>query len=123
MGFSSAGRAQASRARLQAALENVNVTRTELLRNLRSLLANQRLQAGQLTSLKASEIEIRELLASFQRQYEAGFKSWQEVLNMQREHYDQMMQRAQAESEWLAYTLRIKALTGDLDEVAGVTKD
>jgi len=123
MGLAGVGRTRASQARLQAALENVNVTRAELLRNLRSLLANQRLQADQMASYKASEVDVGELLASFQRQYEAGFKSWQEVLNMQREFFDQAMQRAQAESEWLAYTLRIKALTGELDAVAGVMRE
>lgn len=123
MGFTSAGRLRASQARLDAALEDVKATRNELLRNLRNLLANQHMQAALAAELRESEREVGELLTSFQHQYEAGFKSWQDVLNMQRELFEQRIQRVQAESDWLVYTLRIRALTGGLDGIAGVAKE
>ena len=62
--------------------------------------------------------EQKELFASYQRQYDAGSKTWLDLLNMQRELNEQHLQKAQADNEWLIASLKLAALTGRLDQVA-----
>jgi adhesin transport system outer membrane protein len=122
LGFASKGRGEAAGARLLAAQEDLRATRMEVVRTVRSLLANRDLQQGLLDGQNLSVTELKELLASYQRQYQAGSKAWMDVLNMQRELTEQRLQAAQAESDWLIYTLKLAALTGQLDALA-LSKD
>ena len=66
---------------------------------------------------------LKGILASYKRQYEAGQKAWMDVLNMQREYSDQLLQQAQAQSEWLTYSLKLAAMTGTLDPLASGMKE
>ena len=66
-----------------------------------------------------TKAELSEILDSYQRQYEAGQKAWLEVLNIQRELNEQQQQLAQAKNDWLIYTLKLLAMTGSLDTLAG----
>lgn len=118
LGFAARGRSQAARARLLAAQEDLKATRTELERTVRSLLASRQLQQNLVNSQAQSVAELKELLVSYRRQYEAGSKSWQDLLNMQRELTEQRLQEAQAQNDWLIYSLKLAALTGRLDAVA-----
>jgi adhesin transport system outer membrane protein len=124
LGFASKGRGEAAGARLIAAQEDLKASRMEVVRTVRSLLANRDLQQGLLDGQNLSVAELKELLASYQRQYQAGSKAWMDVLNMQRELTEQRLQAAQAESDWLMYTLKLAALTGRLDALAfSISKD
>lgn len=123
MGFLAAGRSKEAGARLQASKEDLSATRNELSRTVKSLYANRELQQSLIYSQNQSVSELTEIVASYQRQYESGFKSWLEVLNMQRELNDQQLQQAQAESEWLIYTLKLVVLTGGLDALVEKEKE
>ncbi|MCW7541884.1 TolC family protein [Aquabacterium sp. A7-Y] len=118
MGFAARGRSRAAGARLQAALEGQNAVRTEVQRNVRSLISNRRMQAGLKQVEQQSVQELEEILASYRRQYEAGRKAWLDVLNVQREVTEQRLLQVQADNEWLVYSLRLTALTGGLDAPA-----
>lgn len=115
MGFSAKGNSQAADARLQAAIADLAAARTEVIREVNNLYANRALQQGLLADQRQTIAELDSILASYQRQYVAGHKSWLEVLNMQRELFQQRLQYIQAQSDWLIYTLRIQALVGELD--------
>ena len=71
-------------------------------------------------SYEQSVAEIEETLQSFLRQYDAGRKSWMDVLNIQREVSDTRLQLEQARAAWLEMSLRIAAITGQLDRITGV---
>ena len=123
LGFASHGRNMAADARRQAALDELNATRNEISRTVRSLNANRQLQQSLIRSQNQSVKELAEILDSYQRQYEAGYKAWLEVLNMLQELNGQQLQQAQAESDWLTNTLRLVALTGGFDAVVGKQKE
>lgn len=118
MGFAARGRSQAASARLLVAQEDLNSSRIEVERTVRSLLDSWRLQQGLIDILDNLVSEQQALFASYQRQYEAGSKTWLDLLNMQRELNEQRLQKAQAENEWLIASLKLAALTGRLDQVA-----
>jgi len=121
LGFVSRGRNRAAAAGIDAADEDLAATRVELTRTVRTLYANRELQGRLLRTQTESVNELSAILASYQRQYEAGQKSWLDVLNMQRELSEQRLQKAQVENDWLIYTLKLAAIHGDLDALAGAT--
>lgn len=123
MGFSAYGRSKAAGSRWQAASEDLSATRNEVGRLVRSLVANRQMQRRLVDSQNEGLTELAEIRASYQRQYEAGFKSWLEVLNVQRELTDQQLQQVQAENDWLMNTLKLAALTGWLDPMSDIKKE
>jgi adhesin transport system outer membrane protein len=118
MGFSTKGRNNAAGARLNAEREDLNTTRNDISRQVSSLSYFRMQQYNLMDTQKQSVHELTEILASYQRQYKAGKKSWLEVLNIQRELTEQRLQHVQAKSDWLTYTLKLASLTGLLDTVA-----
>ena len=115
MGFSTLGRTKAALAGEVAATESLNLARTELTRDVRSLIENRQVQFDLAGVQRESAKESDTILKSYMRQYEAGRKAWLDVLNFQREYTEQRLQQAEAESEWLAYSLRLKTLIGSFD--------
>jgi outer membrane protein, adhesin transport system len=75
-------------------------------------------QLIELQTASLSDLEL--LLASYQRQYESGTKSWLDLLNVQRELFEQKRQLVQAQTDWQIYSLRLLARIGDLDRLAGL---
>lgn len=122
-GFSASGRRAAAGARMQAHMEELNSTRNELDRTVKSLYISRELQQQLAGSQGQSVTELMEIFASYQRQYEAGLKSWLDVLNIQRELTEQRLQQVQAENDWLIYTLKLAALSGGLDALSGEKKE
>ncbi len=120
MGFAALNRARAASALQQAALENLNSARNDLNTAVQTLQANRALQRSLLDSQGNSVSELTSLLGSYQRQFEAGGKSWLDLLNIQRELTDQQLQLALAESNWLTYTLKLAAIAGRLDALSGI---
>lgn len=123
MGLSAIGRSRAAGERLQASRDDLDATRNDVRRTLKSFYSNRLLQQALMVSQRQAVTETGEILASFQRQYDAGRKAWLDVLNMQREFADQQLQQIQAENDWLIYSLRLMALTGGLDRLAGLEKE
>ena len=119
MGFAAYGRNNAAGARLQAVKAGLNTARNEVKRMVNSLYTNRQAQQLIVESQISSVEELSEILLSYQRQYEAGQKTWLEILNMQRELTEQRHQLMQAKNEWLIYSLKLMAMTGDLDTMAG----
>lgn len=123
MGLAAVGRSRAAGERLQASRDDLEATRNEVRRTVRSFYSNRQLQQDLIESQREALKEVDETLASFRRLYDAGRKPWLDVLNMQRELTDQRLQLVQAENDWLIYSLRLMALTGGLDRMAGIEKE
>ena len=117
LGQVTSGKVRGAQARHEAALADRDTTLTEVQRSLKSLHLQRETQRQLIASQRQSVGELLSLLGSYQRQYEAGYKSWLEVLNMQRELTDQRLQQVQAETDWLQYSLRIAAQLGLLDSL------
>ena len=118
VGLVSKGRTLAAQSRLDAAVEDLRTTRSALTRQVASLWSRRVQQHQLLQELGASVRTLEALLASYQRQYQAGSKSWLDVINMQREHHEQRLQQVQAQSEWLNDSLKLSVMSGRLDAVA-----
>lgn len=120
LGFAHQGRTKSALARLDAAEQDLDVTSNELERKINTLILNRDLQLKLQTSQQKAVEAIQATLDSFLRQYETGRKSWVEVLNTQRDLTEQRLQQSQINNEWLVFSLRIKAITGQLDSLAGI---
>lgn len=120
-GFSSRGRAKSAESRYKAAQFDIDSSRNEIRRELETLLLNRSLQGRLQGSQQAAVAAVEDTLASFIRQYDSGRKSWIDVLNTQREVTEVKQQLALINNEWQTSTLRIAALIGALDHIAGIT--
>lgn len=120
MGFAALNRSKAAGSRLNASLADLKASETEVRREVNNLFANREQQYSLIRSQQTNVSQLMKIMDSYQRQYEAGHKSWLEVLNMQRELSQQRQQYVQARNEWLIFTLRLAALTGRLDKLASV---
>lgn len=121
LGFATRGRVRGAEARRDAARADRDSTLSEVQRLIKSLHLQRQTQHQMIASQQQSVDELLSLLASYQRQYEAGYKSWLEVLNMQRELTEQRLLYVQAETDWLTHALRLAALLGSLDSLSGLS--
>lgn len=120
LGVATRGRVGAALSRREAAVADREGTLNDVQRTIRSLHLQRETQRHLRDRQAQSVSELGLLLDSYQRQYEAGYKSWLDVLNMQRELTEQRLARVQAETDWLVHALRLAALSGALDAVAGL---
>lgn len=118
LGMGTRGRVGAAASRRDAARADHQSTLNDVQRTVRSLFLQQETQRQLRDNQTRSVTDLGLLLDSYQRQYEAGYKSWLDVLNMQRELTEQRLAQVQAETDWLVYGLRLAALTGELDAMA-----
>ncbi|RYY85820.1 MAG: hypothetical protein EOO24_36185, partial [Comamonadaceae bacterium] len=118
LGLAARGRTAAAVAQVQAAEADLAASDSELGRTVRRLESVRQTQRQLLDAQAASLRDLDGLVASYRRQYEAGTKSWLDVLNIQREWIDQKLQQVQAQNEWLVLTLQLVALTGGFDDTA-----
>lgn len=120
MGFTARGRRGEAEANRMAAMQDLTATELELRRELERLQHSRRLQT-ELIELQTQALgDMESLLDSYQRQYETGTKSWLDVLNIQRELFEQRRQLLQARIDWQIYSLQLLARMGGLDSLAGI---
>ena len=115
MGFAARGRRGEAAASKMAASQDLAAARIQLQEELDQLQRNRRLQTELIELQTQSLLDLESLLASYQRQYESGTKSWLDLLNIQREYYEQRRQLVQARNDWVIYSLRLQARIGGLD--------
>ena len=119
-GFSSYSRVKGAKAQLNVAQYEIDASLNHLRRRIQTLMTNRQIQED----IRLSQIEVVDVvagtMASFVRQYETGRKSWIEVLNTQRELTELRYQLVQIENDWLILSLRVAAMIGQLDKVAGL---
>ena len=113
-------RAAAAEAQIAVAEENLEDTRNEIKRRVANLVTERGIQNNIISSYEQSTEEMEETLKSIIRQFDAGRKSWIDVLNFQRELTDMRHQLVQAKTNWLEVSLRIAAINGRLDSAAEV---
>ena len=119
-GFGARRRTNEARARFQAAEAEVAATKVELGRQLRALQRNRRLQTELIQLHRRARDDLQALLSSYQSQYESGTKSWLDLLNIQRELFDQRLQLLQARNDWTVQSLQLRARAGGLDALVEV---
>ena len=116
-------RLKAEAALIAAAEEELHGARHQAQRRISSLLTQRRTQQQLIEAQQEALIAVEETLASYLRQFDAGRKSWLDVLNTQRELADIRQQLEAARSNWQEQSLRLGALLGRLDGMAGLDPD
>lgn len=119
-GFGTRRRTGEARARERAAEADVAATRVELRRELRGLQRSRRLQSELIELHTLARDDLQALLASYESQYNSGTKSWLDLLNIQRELFDQQLQLLQARNEWTIQSLQLSARSGGLDALVEI---
>ena len=120
LGFGTRRRTGEAQAKHRAAEAEVDATRVELRRELRALQRSRRLQSEMIELHRQSRDDLQALLVSYRSQYESGTKSWLDLLNIQRELFDQQRQLVQARNDWTIQSLQLKARTGGLDALVEI---
>lgn len=120
LGLAARGQARAALSQLGAAQQELLAARNDASRSVRRLYSNRQMLQGLIGTQAASLQDLATLLESYKRQYDAGTKSWLDLLNMQREASEQHLQQVQAESDWLAQSLQLTALVGGFDAIAAI---
>lgn len=119
-GFASRARTRSASSRLDAADAQIRVTTQEIRRQVSVLVANRDTQADLVVVQRETIEAVEATLESFIRQYETGRKSWVEVLNTQRELTNLRFDLVQYETDLMVLSMRIRALIGGLDDLAGI---
>lgn len=120
LGFAARGRTGEAIASRAAARQDLAATRVDLRRELARLQHGRRLQSELIELQTQSLGDLESLVASYRRQYETGTKSWLDLMNMQRELFEQRRALAEARSDWQIHTLELLARIGGLDQLAGI---
>ena len=113
------GRLAAAEARVLAAGDGVQAIRNELAGTLRDLTLQRDALGRSQQQMQLSVNNNRLTYESYLRQYEAGYKSWLDVMNMQRELHEQRLALEQNDTQWLIVQLRLAALAGQLETAVG----
>lgn len=122
MGFSAYGEIEAAKQRINAAIYELESVQNEVQREVSNLLINRQLQLGLRQTQAETVAAMEQTMASFLRQYETNRKSWVELLNQQRELSNMRHTLIGTDREWTTLSLRIAALIGLLDQIAGVNE-
>ncbi len=120
LGFAARGRRGEADARRMAAVQDVATVELELRRELTRLQRSRQLQRELIDLQTPSLLDLESLLASYRRQYEAGSKSWLDVLNIQRELFEQRQLLVRAQNDWQIYSLQLLARIGGIDDLANL---
>ncbi len=107
-------------AQVTAALQQLAAVRNNVRERIARLSQTRDLQSALAIALEQSVAALQETLYSYQRQYQAGRRSWLELLNMQREVTQQRLLAADASNLSLQATLQLAILTGNMDRLLGI---
>jgi adhesin transport system outer membrane protein len=120
VGLAGVGRVRAAESLVNAAKKDVDSARNEVRRRTQGLIADRNSYKRVSEANEMLVYSNEETLASFMRQYDAGKKSWVDVLNAQRELGEARQSLEQTMTLFLEATLRLAAITGRLDSYAGL---
>lgn len=120
LGLAARGRRGEALANRSAANQELAAARIEFTRELKRLYRSRALQAELIALQTQSLDDLESLLASYQRQYETGSKSWLDLMNIQRELFTQRHDLLETRIDWQIYSLKLLARIGGLDPLAGI---
>lgn len=121
LGFSGWKKVQSSESRIGAAKRDVETAKNEVQRTVKGLLTDLRSNERVLQSNEQLVQSTRQTLDSFLRQYEAGRKTWLDVLNTLRDLASARLELEQNRATLLATQLRLAVQCGSFDQLVGVT--
>lgn len=121
LGFTGLKKMRSAETRITAARRQVDAVRNDEQRTINGLLTDLNSYQAILQSNEQLVRSTRQTLDSFLRQYDAGRKSWLDVLNTLRDLASARLEMEQSRSALLATKLRLATRLGRLDAIAEVT--
>jgi len=118
IGFAGFGRIKAATALVEAARKDVETARNDVRRRTRALISDRNMYLRVMEGNNLLVAATQETLDSFMRQYDAGRKSWVDVLNAQKELADARQAMEQTKSSLMEFSLRLGVSIGHLDRYA-----
>ena len=118
IGLAGFGRIKAATALVEAARQDVETARNDVRRRTRALVSDRNTYLRVMEGNNLLVAATQETLESFMRQYDAGRKSWVDVLNAQKELADARQAMEQTKSSLMEFSLRLGVVTGQLDRYA-----
>lgn len=119
MGLAGWKRVNSANARVDSAQRDVAAARVDARRQATGLVTDLTSLRQEVVSNEKLVQALQDTLASFMRQYDAGRKSWVDVLNAQRELSDARLTLEQSKSSLEETTLRLAAQLGQFDAFTG----
>lgn len=113
-GFSTLTQAQAAQARAQAQDLAVGASRREVAESMQSELQEWLSARSRAQHMNQSVLTTGLVLESYERQFIAGRRSWQEVLNAVRENAEVRMGLVDARAVFVGLTHRLRVRTGEM---------
>jgi adhesin transport system outer membrane protein len=123
LGFAAYANTKAAGAGVMAAQRSLEQGQNAIRRDVATLYQNRRVQEQLSQSQAQSVAAMEQISSSYVRLYEAGRKSWLDVLNLTRELNAQELLRVEAENNALTFTLQLMALGRELDVIAAAATD
>ena len=120
IGFAGFRRIKSATALIEAAKRDVEAAKNDVRHRTSGFISDRRMYAKVTEGDNLLVTATLETLDSFMRQYDAGRKSWVDVLNAQKELSDARQSMEQAKSSLMELSLRLGAVTGRLDRYAGL---
>lgn len=118
IGFAGFGRIKSATALVEAARKDVETARNDVRRRTRALISDRNMYQRVMEGNNLLVTATQETLDSFMRQYDAGRKSWVDVLNAQKELADARQAMEQTKSSLMEFSLRLGVVIGQLDRFA-----
>ena len=119
-GFSSLALAKSAQARLEGAEQSVEAVRRDIRDQIQADLEELASTKGRVGVLQQASGSSSLVLDSYVRQFVAGRRTWQEVLNAVRENGDNRLAVVDAQSLLLGAAYRTRVRMGDLDWQQGL---
>ncbi|MGL1932051.1 MAG: TolC family protein [Desulfotalea sp.] len=114
-GFSNWKRTQSSDENVIASKRRALATEDEIKRRIKSLLTDYHLDQKLIKVNKQLLASTEKTLQSYMRQYDAGRKSWLDLLNIQREHSQARLNLEEIKGEYQKTCLQLNNMQGKLD--------
>ena len=118
IGLAGFGRIKSATALVEAAWQDVEAARNDVRRRTRALISDRNMYLRVMEGNNLLVTATQETLDSFMRQYDAGRKTWVDVLNAQKELADARQAMEATKSSLMEFSLRLGVVTGHLDRYA-----
>ena len=121
LGFQAAREAAAAKHQVDAAKFQKETVTLQVKRYIQKLVSQYNSTQIIIDANQAAIKQLSGLVVSYQNQYNAGFRSWLDLLNLYRELNESKLELSRTEGDLSIIALQLNARAGRLDQPAGIT--
>ena len=117
MGFANSNAAQAIDFEVRRSQLELDSLRSRLRQNFFTLRSDIQLSEQIVKSINQTVVQLAKTLKSYKRQFDAGRKSWLEVLNMQRELSQQQQLSIQTKGQFIKQNVELISIANKIQQL------